>query len=87
MERKAEDENARARTQVRNQEASSQTTEEPTATTLVSEAQQNTPQSAHTGEKNREKIDQKKSSFEGAVHLPIEKLIGPFLTILVKHSG
>ena len=50
MERKAEDENARARTRVRNQAVSSPTTEEPEATTLASVEQQNTRRSAHTGD-------------------------------------
>lgn len=90
MERKAEDENVRARTEVRNQAVSKPTTKEPKAMTLAippKREQQNTPGSAHTDEKNREKVEQKKSSFEGEVPLPIKKPIGPFLTILVKHSG
>ena len=71
MERKAEDENARARTRVRNQAVSSPTT----------------PRSAHTGEKNREKVEHEKSRFDGKVYLLINHFIKPFLTILVKHSG
>ena len=75
MERKAEDENARARTEVRNQTFSSSPTEDPKATTLARVAQQNTPRSAHTGEKSREKVEREESWFEEQVYLPINHVI------------
>ena len=71
MKRKAEGENARARTGVRNQALSSPTT----------------PRFAHTGEKNRGKHDHERTLFEGNTDLLEDHLPEQFPTILVKHSG
>ena len=71
MKRKAEGENARARTGVRNQAFASPTT----------------PRIAHTGEKDRGKHDHEKTSFEGNIDLLVDHSPEQFPTILVKHSG
>jgi hypothetical protein len=71
MNRKAEGENAWARTRVRNQAVSSTTTQ----------------RFAHTGEKNRGKLEQEKTLDTGNIKGIEIQLPTPFSTILVKHSG
>ena len=70
MKRKAEGENERARTGVRNQAFSSPTT----------------PRIAHIGGKNCGKHDHEKPSFEGNIDLLEDYLPEQVPTILVKHS-
>ena len=96
MERKAEDENAGARTQVRNQAFSSPTTPRSAHTGDGSRGRgrrwANTLCSGHSPEpkanqKNREKAEEEKSRFEKDAYLLFNHSTKPFLTILVKHPG